>query len=86
MNKDTTSAFPFGQVSELTGQPINGFFSPGMTLRDWFAGQALPAGISDAEKWNDERIRDGSKTRITPEDVAERCYKYADAMTMERLK
>ena len=38
---DGGPAFPFGQVSELTGQPINGFFSPGMTLRDWFAGQAL---------------------------------------------
>ena len=36
---DGGPAFPFGQVSELTGQPINGFFSPGMTLRDWFAGQ-----------------------------------------------
>lgn len=35
---DGGPAFPFGQVSELTGQPINGFFSPGMTLRDWFAG------------------------------------------------
>jgi len=38
---DGGPAFPFGQVSETTGQPINGFFNPGMSLRDWFAGQAL---------------------------------------------
>lgn len=36
---DGGSAFPFGQISELTGQPINGWFAPGMTLRDWFAGR-----------------------------------------------
>ena len=41
---DGGPAFPFGQVSEATGQPINGFFNPGMTLRDWFAGMAL-AGL-----------------------------------------
>lgn len=31
---DGGPAFPFGQISENTGQPINGFFNPGMTLRD----------------------------------------------------
>jgi hypothetical protein len=38
---DGGPAFPFGQISELTGQPINGFFEPGMSLRDWLAGMAL---------------------------------------------
>jgi len=38
---DGGPAFPFGQISEITGQPINGYFAPGMTLRDWFAGQAM---------------------------------------------
>lgn len=27
------SAYPYGQVSEVTGQIINGFFAPGMTIR-----------------------------------------------------
>jgi hypothetical protein len=35
---DGGPAFPFGQISEATGQPINGCFSEGMSLRDWFAG------------------------------------------------
>jgi hypothetical protein len=39
--KEETSAFPFGTISELTGQPINGCFSPGMTLRDYFAAKAM---------------------------------------------
>ncbi len=43
---DGGSAFPFGQISELTGQPINGFFEPGMTLRDWFAGMAMQGILS----------------------------------------
>ncbi len=38
---DGGPAFAFGQVREATGQPDNGFFNPGMSLRDWFAGQAL---------------------------------------------
>lgn len=43
----------------------------GMTLRDWFAGQAL-AG---------EMTRDDGGHRL---DVARRCYAFADAMLRER--
>ena len=42
--KDGGHAFPYVQMSEATGQPINGCFNGGMSLRDWFAGQAL-AGL-----------------------------------------
>lgn len=47
----------------------------GMTLRDWFAGQAL-AGMqaSVTEDWPD------------PEIVAEKAYQCADAMLEERAK
>ena len=48
---DGGSAFPFGQISELTGQPINGFFDPGMTLRDWFAGQETLSDYDHPEAW-----------------------------------
>ncbi len=41
---DGGPAFPYGQTSEVTGQFVNGWGNPGMTLRDWFAGQAL-AGL-----------------------------------------
>ena len=42
----------------------------GMSLRDWFAGQALPSV--------DER------SHGTPQDVAKECYQLADAMLAER--
>lgn len=43
-------AFPFGQISEHTGQPINGYFSPGMTLRDYFMAHAPSIPWSFAQK------------------------------------
>ena len=72
MNKpidDGGAAFPFGQVSERTGQPINGFFNPGMTLRDYFAGQALVGILSCPLKIND-----------TLNEYARCAYAQADAM------
>lgn len=42
----------------------------GMTLRDYFAGQALAA--CDAEEW------------INLDSLSERCYKIADAMLEAR--
>jgi hypothetical protein len=49
---------------------------PGMTLRDWFAGQAL-VGINS---WSP-----GSKP-MDPAARAEWCYEQADAMIAERNK
>ncbi len=43
----------------------------GMSLRDWFAGQALAGRLADG---TDRRKR----------DVAEEAYAYADAMMAER--
>ena len=46
----------------------------GMTLRDWFAGQALAGLIANEGMFNDARkMKDG-----------ERCYKQADAMLAAR--
>ena len=47
--------------------------APGMTLRDWFAGQAL-AGMMASEAW----------PRGRPEDVAGIAYVQADAMLEAR--
>lgn len=50
--------------------------SHGMTLRDWYAGQALAgilAGWHDDAKWNEHRI-------------AVVAYEFADAMVAERNK
>ncbi len=68
---DGGPAFPLGDVSETTGQPINGFFNPGMTLRDWFAGKALNSrGLYGAN--------------VREKEVAEECYRIADAMLTAR--
>lgn len=65
-------AFPFGrQVNESRGQPINSYHNDGMTLRDWFAGQAL----------NDTYLADFDGP---PESVADHCYAIADAMLARR--
>jgi hypothetical protein len=70
---DPDFAFPFGQISEHTGQPINGYWSPGMTLRDYFAAQALSnrAGM----------LKNGV---MYASDVATECYYIADAMLTAR--
>lgn len=66
--------------------------SVGMSLRDWFAGQALigllssdlmPAGeksnsLNDSAKWADVRRKDN------PVDIASRSYRLAQAMVKER--
>lgn len=67
--------------------PMQATFSPecgtmpgqeGMTLRDWFAGQALTGFLAstpaDAREWPDSEI------------LAIRCFKFADAMIAQREK
>lgn len=51
-----------------------GHIADGMSLRDWFAGQAL--NQANREIWSEHK----------PEDVVARCYMLADAMLAERQK
>jgi hypothetical protein len=50
---------------------------PGMTLRDWFAGQALSGWIAS---WSIE----SSSEHFTPTHTAKCAYEYADAMIAAR--
>lgn len=52
---DGGPAFPFGQVSEQTGMPINGYHNDGMTLRQ-YAAIKLRVPNSGTE-WLDAMIR-----------------------------
>jgi hypothetical protein len=52
----------------------------GMSLRDYFAAQALP-GVLQARA-----LMNGPDAIGTQEDVAEECYEIADAMVLERQK
>jgi hypothetical protein len=72
--KEETCAFPFGTISELTGQPINGCFSPGMTLRDYFAAKAMQGLMAS---WGMHDVSDF-------EDIASDSYRLADAMMKAR--
>ncbi len=65
-------AFPLPGMTLSDGR---GYASnPGMTLRDWFAGQVL-VGV-----WSDSTLSG------TPKTIAEGCYEMADAMLAERAK
>lgn len=55
-----------------------------MTLRDWFAGQAISARLKIAEDYNDSCRANGTDSRLAFSDVAESCYELADAMLAER--
>lgn len=72
---DNPSAFPLPDERMLDGSGIREG-SPGMTLRDWFAGQAL-AGIIGAGNL---------KSSATNEVIACAAYSVADAMLAERAK
>jgi hypothetical protein len=77
MKSDGGSAFPSEQ-SECQDNTWNQTFDPGMSLRDWFAGQALVGLMS------------GSCMRPSALDefeyMAKQLYQVADAMLKERAK
>jgi hypothetical protein len=77
--KDGVSAFPgFGSsVNPYTDQPSLECVDPGMTLRDWFAGQALMGCISGNYKMF---------TTIYAPALAKTSYVIADAMLAAREK
>ncbi len=67
----------------------NGFSEPGLTLRDWFAGQALanPAICTGTAHEYQMKAWFGSKVGMTrAEIVSAQAYDHADAMLAEREK
>jgi hypothetical protein len=66
MNRTDSPAFPFSPSDNSTIKP-----QLGMTLRDYFAGQAIIAYHADGEPSDSE-------------DVANWCYRLADAMLEAR--
>lgn len=55
----------------------------GMTLRDWFAGMALNAQITQWERWNRKENGQSPSDRLAIL-IAEDCYDIADAMLAAR--
>lgn len=62
--------------------------SPGMTLRDWFAGQAIGAIIAATSAGQHKPVKNGKAvTQASIEaGIAEDAYTVADAMLAERAK
>jgi hypothetical protein len=65
---DGGPAFP--SVGEGFGNPS--YSAPGMTLRDWFAGQALAGALADPT------------CDLSPIELAKKIYEFADAMLAAR--
>jgi hypothetical protein len=90
MTKDDGGlVFPSKRAEKVTVKNIDGttydtwetVTHPGMTLRDWFAGQAL-AGIAPAPAENVALMRKEAGTQ----SLSEIAYAIADAMIAERNK
>ena len=75
------------------------YWQPGMTLRDWFAGQALPQAVEDygqPSPGNTAGQRRNMGNPVLPyaakgagtreEIIARQAYNYADAMLAARAK
>lgn len=74
---ENTAAFPYAVPVEFTAA------EPGMTLRDWFASQALPAIIGATSSGTHQPLRAGESVI---EAMARDAYEFADAMLSERSK
>jgi hypothetical protein len=71
MSNDNSQAFP------------GGGFGPGMSLRDWFAGQALAGLFAGMPEHRWFETYSGFYSR---ENMAAVSYAFADAMLAERAK
>jgi len=81
---DGGAAFPFTHYDrDSVGEMGPRYTDPGMTLRDWMAGQAL-AGVASSVGGNGiaSAISKMAKAESMTEArvVAQFCYEYADAM------
>lgn len=76
--QDGGPAFPSEQ-GHIPDGTWNQTYAQGMSLRDWFAGQALNGYLAGVDK--DADIEGFDKAR-----VAACCYSYADAMLEARTK
>lgn len=80
--KDGGAAFPFYSQFQLKpGEDLANYIGRGMSLRQWYAGMALPAVIQ-AEI---EKIKLGGRAE-SQEETARACFSFADAMLAEGEK
>lgn len=80
---DGGPAFP---SPEIRGADGTGFAEAcyGMSLREWFAGQALP--VIFAQVISDLNRENGDQAGSPRDEIAQRAFAMADAMLAERAK
>lgn len=77
---DGGPAFPVPPSRYFNSQQERYFETPArpcMSLRDWFAGQALAGMIASGSRIN-------SKTEVTPNDYVSLAYQFAESMLRAR--
>ncbi|MFE3837319.1 hypothetical protein [Pseudogemmobacter sonorensis] len=79
--KDGGAAFPFSPPCDANGALPSGYPFPelGMTMRDWFAGQALTGIVGGY--WSNPEMSGLGPTQLSAE-----AYAYADAMLFARAE
>lgn len=82
---DGGPAFPTADSAENQNFPgiRNNHASPGMSLRDWFAGQALLGDLASQSEATGEWPNNNPDMDVK---LAARCYRFADAMLAYRVK
>lgn len=78
---DGGSAFP-----ELRSFNADWANDPGMSLRDYFAGQALAGMMADHESKTEQAAHGRDHEMLLVEVIAKAAYSMADAMIAEREK
>ena len=84
-------AFPFAYEERGPDPSTNKqiFSTPGMTLRDWFAGKALKGMVGKAafdQSTEDMIVKSGVKACNIDKFISHLAYEFADAMMEERKK
>jgi hypothetical protein len=85
MSDKPDGGYAFPRVGEGVGNPL--YDAPGMTLRDYFAAQAMQATLSSETAVAEIMASDMGADRLgLAKSVAEIAYMFADAMLAERAK
>lgn len=92
--KDGGSAFPHKRISHMTAVPVDDYpfapsraepvyeDAPGLSVRDYFAGQVCSALIDAASRRNIEAL----PGEVIAATIARQSYEMADFMLAERAK
>ena len=80
-------AFPFVQVAAASEVGLKNTQNPGMTLKDWFAGQIIAAMLGSDPANSSQRDKNGQLCKMDQSklsNMARSAYQVAEAMMQVR--